>query len=91
MNFFKRLLCFIGIHWEGHTGLGMYGDASKCTTCGKDRYDLLVLFDVDGKDHKRDWSDLQFALEKWLDKIAIFSAITVLLIVLFKLVRHMPR
>lgn len=48
----KRVLCaplcyLLGIHLEGHTGIGMWSDAAKCTICGQDRYDLIVLRDVE--------------------------------------------
>lgn len=39
----KRILCLFRIHWEGWSGLGMYGDAARCAVCGKDRYGLVVL------------------------------------------------
>lgn len=47
----KRVLCWpfctiLGIHLEGNTEIGMWGDANACTVCGADRFDLLVLRDV---------------------------------------------
>jgi hypothetical protein len=39
----KRVLCVVGLHWEGVKGLGMYGDANRCDVCGADAYGLLVL------------------------------------------------
>ena len=41
--FAKRLLCLIGIHYEGLKNLGMYGDAAYCDLCGADAYGLKVL------------------------------------------------
>jgi len=38
-----RILCFFGIHWRGVKNLGMYGDASRCSICGADRYGLFVI------------------------------------------------
>lgn len=43
MNPFIKRLCSIGIHWSGAKNLGMYGDASRCSRCGKDAYGLRVL------------------------------------------------
>lgn len=59
-KFFLRLLCLTGIHWEGTTGIGMWGDANECATCGKDRYDLVVLRDI-----KTGWVDVS-DLTEWL-------------------------
>jgi hypothetical protein len=51
MKFFIRILCFIGIHWSGEKGIGMYGDANRCSHCGYDAYGTLVLKeDVNKKD-----------------------------------------
>lgn len=46
----KRVLCaplcyLLGIHLEGVTGIGMWGDASRCNLCGTDRFDIIVLRD----------------------------------------------
>lgn len=44
-RWWMRPLCMVGIHWRGVSGLGMYGDASRCSICGADRYGLVVLFE----------------------------------------------
>lgn len=34
----KKLLCKIKIHWEIYEGGGIFGDAWKCPSCGRDKY-----------------------------------------------------
>lgn len=37
------VLCRLGIHWRGRKNLGMYGDAARCSICGRDAYGLFVV------------------------------------------------
>jgi len=41
--FCRLFLCPLGVHWKGVKNLGMYGDASRCSLCGTDRYGLIVI------------------------------------------------
>lgn len=41
--FWTRILCWVGIHWRGTKGLGMFGDANRCSLCGADAYGLVVI------------------------------------------------
>ena len=44
-RWWMRPLCMVGLHWRGVSGLGMYGDASRCSVCGADGYHTVVLFE----------------------------------------------
>lgn len=37
-TWWKRLLCIIGIHWDGYVDGGGMGDAHGCYHCGRDSY-----------------------------------------------------
>lgn len=44
-RWWMRPLCAVGLHWRGVSGLGMYGDAARCSICGADSYHTVVLFE----------------------------------------------
>lgn len=74
-HFLKRILCVIGIHWDATTDLGMYGDASKCSICGTDAYDILVLNSNNSKD-KYPKSD---AVIRWIEYTVLILSVLMLL------------